>query len=263
MRRILLAAAGVLGLVAIALGPGRVAAGEASWDYAVDLNGDLYEVDCEQLAWRRVGRVEVQGKDGSVEAPDLYDLAATADGYLYGISADTLYLINISKPEDSIRIGSTGLERIYGMGVGNKGELIVNTLGGEVYLVDRKTARATLVGAMGGGLRASGDIALLVTATHAGEKPGPVIVSSCKDRSLREHMAVLDMTTGRAADQGLCLDENGAAVTSIFGLIVRKGLLYGLTNEGWIVRVDPFSGKCTRLKQTGICWWGATEYQRL
>ena len=48
-----------------------------------------------------------------------------------------------------------------------------------------------------------------------------------------------------------------------YRLIIRKEIVYGLTNGGDLLRIDPFTAKCVVLKRTGISWWGATDYQRL
>src|SRR2546423_1309159 len=82
-------------------------------DYAVDRGGNLYDIDIEALTWKKVGQVQVQLDGGGYEAPTLCDLAASAEGYLYGISADALYLIRIEKPEDSKKIGLHHLENTY------------------------------------------------------------------------------------------------------------------------------------------------------
>ncbi|MEZ0231171.1 MAG: hypothetical protein ACAI25_21320 [Planctomycetota bacterium] len=231
-------------------------------DYAVDRAGYLYDIDIEALSWRRVGQVRIPLQGGSYEAPTLCDLGASADGFLYGISADSLYLIRIEKPEESKKIGDHGLDNTYGMGMGPKGELVINTLGGDVYTIDPKTAKGKLVGPMKGGFVASGDLAMVHTRTQPNGQPEDVIVSSVKKGGV-EHMVTLDLATGKATDRGECVDENGNAIGSVFGIIVRKEIVYGLTNDGDILRIDPFTAKCKVLKRTGISWWGATDYQRL
>ncbi len=231
-------------------------------DYAVDHTDYLYDIDIEALTWRRVGQVRVPLEGGGFEQPTLCDLGASADGFLYGISADALYLIRIEKPEESKKIGEHNLDNTYGMGMGPKGELVINTLGGDVYTIDPKTAKGKLVGPMKGGFVASGDLAMVHTRTAPNRAPEDVIVSSVK-KGGTEHMVTIDLATGNATDRGACVDEDGRRITSIFGIIVRKEIVYGLTNSGDILRIDPFTAKCKVLKRTGISWWGATDYQRL
>jgi hypothetical protein len=246
MRKLLLALAL---FVALAGATRALAQGDKNdADYAVDADGVLYEIECDKLQHKKIGRVRA-----GTDAPILCDLAATADGYLYGISTTHLYLIKISKPEESICLGAHGLANPYGMGSGAGGELVVNTRDGKVFTVDKKTAKATEVGDMTGGFVASGDVAL------AGDR----LVSSVKDANGDENLVTLDPKTGKARLVGRFKDQNGADIPNVFGLIWRKDVLYALTSGGDILRVDPFTARCVRLLSTGISWWGATDYQRI
>lgn len=232
--------------------PRPAAAQDVELDYAVDEGGALYRIDCERLSSERVGQIEVPRADGTVERPVLSDLAATPDGYLYGIGDGGLYLINLTDPTKSRRIGDHGLTGPWGMcAVG--ATLLVNTSGGGAYLVDRRTAEATPLGPMGGPWVASGDIATL----------GARIVSSVKDGARREHLVTLDPQSGRATLVGVLETADGAPVGAVFGLIDRKGVLYGLTSDGAILRIDPATARCVVLRRTGIRWWGATSYTRI
>jgi hypothetical protein len=260
MKKLLSAAA--LTAVALSLSFARADDKQDLHDYAVDRAGYLYDIDIEALTWKRVGQVRVQLEGGGYEAPTLCDLGASADGYLYGISASSLYLIRIEKPEDSKKIGDHHLDNTYGMGMGPKGELVINTLGGDVFTIDPKTAKGKLVGPMKGGFVASGDLAMVHTRTAPNAQAEDVIVSSVKKNGT-EHIVTIDLATGKATDRGECVDENGNEINSIFGIIVRKEIVYGLTNDGDLLRIDPFTAKCKVLKRTGISWWGATDYQRL
>jgi hypothetical protein len=252
-----------LSVLALFLVPVRADERNDQHDYAVDRDGNLYDIDVERIAWKKVGQVQVPLENGEIDSPQLCDLAASADGYLYGISRDALYLINIEKPESSKRIGFHELTNTYGMGMGPKGELIVNTLGGDVHTLDPKTAKAKRIGPMGGGFVASGDLALIHTRTTPNGQATDVIISSVKDEDRREHMVTIDLATGAAKDCGKCVDEDGRTVRDVFGIIVHKEIVYGLTNGGDILRIDPFTAKCVVLARTGISWWGATDYQRL
>jgi hypothetical protein len=251
-----------LAIAALSLGLARADDKQDLHDYAVDRSGYLYDIDIEALSWRKVGQVRIPLEGGGFEAPTLCDLGASADGFLYGISADSLYLIRIEKPEESKKIGEHNLDNTYGMGMGPKGELVINTLGGDVYTIDPKTAKGKLVGPMKGGFVASGDLAMVHTRTQPNAQPEDVIVSSVKKGGV-EHIVTIDLATGKATDRGECVDEHGDRVGSVFGIIVRKEIVYGLTNGGDIIKIDPFTARCKILKRTGISWWGATDYQRL
>ena len=221
-------------------------------DYAVDVEGVLYAVDCEKLVFTRMARIEARLADGSVDRPVISDLASTPDGYLYAISDRSLYLVNLSDPSRSQRLGEHGLTGPWGMGaVGSV--LVVNTSGGEVHLVDRRTAQTTRVGAMGAPWVASGDVAM------AGER----LVSSVKDGARREHLVTIDPETGAAREAAPFRDPRGQAVGNVFGLIERGGVLYGLTSGGDVLEIDPATARVKVLRRTGIRWWGATSYMRI
>jgi outer membrane protein assembly factor BamB len=216
-------------------------------DYAVDAQGVLYEIECDKLEWRKCGQVRV-----GTDAPVLIDLAATLDGYLYGISLDALYLINLEKTNESVKLGAHGLTNPYGMAIGPDGALLASTRGGSVYALDKKNGQATHLGDMGGGFGCSGDLALTKDT----------VVATVKSNG-GEQLVKLDPKTGRAKLIGAIKDQDGREIADIYGLIWRKDILYGLSANGWIVRIDPFTGRCVRLVQSGVAWYGATDYERL
>ncbi|MCO5172142.1 MAG: PQQ-like beta-propeller repeat protein [Planctomycetes bacterium] len=237
-------------LVALALGAARPApAGEPHLDYAVDEAGALYALDLAALTTRRIGHIQAGD-----ERPVLGDLVATPDGYLYGFSDTTVYLINLTEPARSQRVGEHGLDNPYGVGLGPGGQVYAMTRDGRVFVVDPTTARAREVGALGGGFRASGDMALM----------GEVFYASVKDPGRVEHLVTIDPRSGRATHVAPFTEAaTGAPVPNVFGLLARGGVLYAMTSSGDILRVDPATARCTLLARTGIRWWGATEYLRL
>jgi len=238
-------------LAAVPLSAGAARGGEPEHDYAVDADGVLYAVRPSSGEVTRVGQVQVRGEGGAVEAPVLTDLAAAPDGHLYGISGDAVYLINLEDPTRSRRIGRHGLRGAYGMAVVGD-VLLVNTYDGEVHTIDRETGAAALVGPMGGGFGASGDIAVL----------GDRILSSVKDAAGVERLVALDPDSGAATPIGPFVDAAGAPISHVYGLVVREERLYGLDASGRLFEVDPETGRCTVLRRTGQAWWGATDYTR-
>ncbi|MBX3467778.1 MAG: hypothetical protein KF878_12915 [Planctomycetes bacterium] len=225
------------------------AAGEPHLDYAVDEAGALYALDLAALTTRRIGHIQAGD-----ERPVLGDLVATPDGYLYGFSEASVYLINLTDPTRSQKVGDHGLDNPYGVGLGPRGLVYAMTRDGRVFVVDPTTARSREVGALGGGFRASGDMALM----------GEVFYASVKDPGRVEHLVTVDPRTGAAAHVAAFTDAiTGAPITNVFGLLARQGALYAMTSAGDIFRVDPATARCTLLARTGIRWWGATEYLRL
>jgi hypothetical protein len=233
-------------LLALALPPAF--AGDDERCFAVDQGGNLFRLRCAEATVEPLGRVEVQGAN-----PVLVDLAATPDGYLYGIADDgSLCLLDQEDPRRSVVVGNTGLSSPYGM-VALGDRLIVNTRAGEVWTVDRRTGQATRLGAMGGGWSASGDIAVL----------GERVYSSVKDAARREHLVELDPATGAARRIGAFVDQDGKQLHDMFGLVVEQGVLYGVTRGGDLVRIDPATGRCVVLLRTGKQFYGATDALRI
>ncbi len=248
MRRTAWSTVAVLALAWVAA-PASTSGGEPHLDYAVDVDGALYEIDLAALTTRRLGHVRAGDR-----APVLGDLVATPDGYLFGISTTSVFRINLSDPADSIYVGEHGLVNPYGVGLGPDGQAYAATRDGRLFVLDPTTARTREVGALGGGFVTSGDLALA----------GDVFYASVKDAARVEHLVVVDPRTGAARHVAPFRDAaTGAAVSDVYGLVCRDGTLFGLTAAGEILRVDPTTARCTVVARTGISWWGATEYLRL
>ena len=224
------------------------------FDYAVDSTGVLYRINLDSGEYAKVGQIGVTTESGRKLTPAITDLAATPDGHLYAISFDGLYLVNISDPGQSRRIGALGISGANAMTLAPDGRILVTTLAGQVHAVDLETGRATLIGPMGGGLASSGDSELV----------GDYFYATTKDAKDTERLARVDHKTGHAEDLGELRDVDGRPVRDVWGLINRKGRLYGLTASGDIVRIDVTNpGRCVRVLRTRVTWWGATAYVRM
>lgn len=222
-------------------------------NYAVTQDGMLYAVRCDLGKSKTIGRISVPLGDGISEQPVFCDLAAFTPDVIYGITSTALYRIDPKKPGQSKRIGNHGLDNPYGMTIGLDGQLLVNTRDGQVGIVNKETARGRLVGPMGGGFRASGDICLL----------RKVFYSSVKDATGAEQLVTLDAKTGKATLIGALRYADGRAVSNVFGLVDREGKLYGLASGGALIEIDVETARCTLLEQTSSMWWGATSFIRL
>ncbi len=238
-------------------------------DFANDVDGALWAIDVQKLEWRKLGHIEVpaagplpggQQVASPLDRPVLIDLASTPDGYLWAISETALYLVNITDPTKSVRVGEHHLDAPYGLGLGLGGQLLATTRDGQVVSIDPRTAKATPLGSLGGGLRASGDVAYIPPARE-GEPER--LVATVKDASRTELLAEVDPKTGAGRVIGKLRLADGTPVPDVFGLIVRKGVLHGLTRDGGVFVIDPATAVCRRTAKADVLWWGATEYLRM
>lgn len=230
-------------------------------DFANDVDGALWAIDVQELEWRRLGPIEVPAAGGApVDRPVLIDLASTPDGYLWAISETSLYLVNITDPTRSVRVGEHHLDAPYGLGLGPGGQLLATTRDGQVVSIDPRTAKSTPLGALGGGLRASGDVACIPPARE-GEPER--LVATVKDASRTELLVEVDPKTGAGRSLGKLRLADGTPVKDVFGLIVRKGVLHGLTRDGGVFVIDPATAVCRQTAKANVPWWGATEYLRV
>lgn len=265
MRRAALLAA-TLGLLLLGAPLGVRGDDRPDHDFANDVDGALWSIDVERLEWKKLGHIEVPaaaappGGQPGADRPVLIDLASTPDGYLWAISETALYLVNITDPTKSVRVGDHHLDAPYGLGLGLGGQLLATTRDGQVVSIDPRTARATPLGALGGGLRASGDVAYIPPAREGGPER---LVATVKDASRTELLAEVDPKTGAGRVIGKLRLADGTPVPDVFGLIVRKGVLHGLTRDGGVFVIDPATAVCRRTAKANVPWWGATEYLRM
>ena len=50
---------------------------------------------------------------------------------------------------------------------------------------------------------------------------------------------------------------SGTGYSQIWGVAFFKGKVYGFTNGGQFVLIDPTTGGAMMVKNTGVNWWGA------
>jgi hypothetical protein len=113
---------------------------------------------------------------------------------------------------------------------------------GKVFRIDPMTGSATEVGNMGS-YTSSGDLVAV-----AGFGTMQTVLGSGSDK-----LARLAQQTFTATPIGA-----GTGYSEIWGIAYWKNKIYGFTNGGQFVLIDPSSGNAMMVTQTpGIAWWGA------
>jgi hypothetical protein len=207
----------------------------------------LYRVDPDTLAITMVGPfVWSSGSD------QMTDIAIDKNGQMLGVSFTSVYKIdptNAHAMQLSNDLQSTfnGLSFVPATQLGQTGDdVLVATRNsdGKVFRVDPMTGVTTQIGDMGTGFVSSGDLVAvngLGTLQTTGGGFG------------NDQLARLAPQTFKATAIG-----SDTGFGQIWGVAYWKNKVYGFTNSGQFVLIDPNSGIAMMVTNTpGISWWGA------
>lgn len=214
--------------------------------YTIDVDGTLYTIDCKA---RKATKLGVVRGDDAASAITLTDLGTTPRNALYGVSGNALWAIDLEAPSRSQWVGEHGLRHPYGFCISPEGIAYANTAKGEFCRIDLETGHATIIGPMGGGFGASGDLIFI----------GGKLLSSVKDDNDVETLVTIDAKTGGAMRIGPIVDPLGNGIANVFGLIEDGGTLYGLTASGLVVTIDTETGNAGVADSMTIRFWGASN----
>jgi hypothetical protein len=228
-----------------ASGGGGGGGGEAVYVYAHTAS-TLYRVDPDTLA---VTQIAPFGW-GSVGFDQMTDLAIDKTGQMIGVSFTRVYRVDPATAQTTLLSSSlsgtfNGLSFVPASMVGQSGDdVLVGTRNadGKVFRIDPMTGAAIEVGNMGS-FQSSGDLVAVAGATLQ-----TVTGSGGGDR-----LARLSPQTFAATPVG-----SGTGYGEIWGVAYWKDKVYGFTNNGHFLLIDPTTGVATMVSQTpGIAWWGA------
>jgi hypothetical protein len=174
------------------------------------------------------------------------DIAETSDGRLFGISFDTLFLIDPTSAALS-EVGplkaSGGVAWVNGLTVAPDGTLYASG-GGELYRVDPNSAMAERVAPFGSSVGSSGDIVW--------GPLGAIFMTDFDFDTQSDTLVSLNPLTAEASLVG------PIGFSSVYGLSFNGHFLIGLTAAGELLQLDPLSGKATVLHDFDLAWWGAS-----
>ena len=207
----------------------------------------LYRVDPDTLQVQMVGAFGW----GSVGSDQMTDLAIDKAGVMIGISYDSVYRVDPTNAQTTLLSNAldgtfNGLSFVPATMLGQTGDDVLvgtNNSNGHVMKIDPMTGHATQVGDMGANFASSGDLVAV-----DGFGTAQTVVGSSTDK-----LARLAPQTFSATTVG-----SGTGYSQIWGIAYWKGKIYGFTNGGQFMLIDPMTGNAMMVTQTpGINWWGA------
>lgn len=225
-------------------GGGGGGGGETVYVYAHTAT-TLYRVDPDTLQVQMVGDFNW----GSVGSDQMTDLAIDKNGVMIGVSYSRVYRVDPSTAATSLLSSSlsgtfNGLSFVPAEMLGLTGDdVLVGTENndGKVFRIDPMTGSATEVGDMGP-YSSSGD---LVAIANFGTMQ--TVLGSSGDL-----LARLAPNTFAASPVG-----NGTGYSQLWGVAFFKDKIYGFSNTGAFVLIDPNTGAGSMVSNSGIAWWGA------
>lgn len=219
--------------------------GETVYVYAHTAS-TLFRVDPETLAVSQVGAFGW----GSVGSDQMTDIAIDKTGRMIGISFSRVYRVDPATAQTTLLSNSlsgtfNGLSFVPAAMLGQTGDdVLVGTRNndGKVFRIDPMTGAAAEVGNMGS-YSSSGDLVAV-----AGFGTVQTVMGSSSDV-----LARLAPQTFAASPIG-----SGTGYGQIWGIAYWKDKVYGFTNAGQFVLIDPVTGIATMVsQQSGMAWWGA------
>jgi hypothetical protein len=206
----------------------------------------LYRVDPDTLAIQEVGDF---GWPVTVGNDQMTDIAIDKTGQIIGISLDSVYRVDPSTAQSTLLSNALqgdfdGLSFVPANMLGETGDdVLVATryADGEVFKIDPMTGMTTQIGDMGS-YQSSGD---LVAVAGFG---------------------IVQTVTGAPYDQLVSLAPPTFAATpigtdtgygSVLGLAYWKGKVYGFTDAGEFILIDPTTGAAMLVSSNGMAWTGA------
>ena len=204
----------------------------------------LFRVDPDSLAIQQVGPfVWPSGSDA------MTDIAIDKTGLMIGVSFTSVYRVDPTNAHTTLLTSSlagefNGLSFVPASMLGQTGDdVLVGTRNsdGKVFRVDPMTGATTAVGDMGA-FQSSGDLVAV-----EGFGTVQTVTGATNDR------------LARLAPQSFAATPIGSdtGFGEIWGVAFWKNKIYGFTNGGAFILIDPTTGLATLVSNTGMSWYGA------
>lgn len=205
----------------------------------------LYRVDPDTLAIEQIGDFSFSS------GPDeMTDIAIDQTGRIIGISFGAVYRIDpltaaATRLSGDLRGGFNGLSFVPADQLGQTGEdVLVATRNsdGVVFRVDPNTGATSPIGDMAG-FASSGDLVSVATLGT---------LQTADNGFDADRLVRLAPQSFQAAPIGTTI-----GFSDIWGIAYWKDRVFGFTNNGEFVTIDPTTGEGTLVQSNGPAWWGA------
>ncbi|HEY1547529.1 MAG TPA: hypothetical protein VGG28_06910 [Kofleriaceae bacterium] len=205
----------------------------------------LYRVDPDSLAISEIG--DFKWPNNSTDT--MTDIAIDKDGNMVGVSFDKVYKVDTGTAQTTLLSGSlqgmfNGLSYVPATYVNQTGDdVLVGTRNtdGAVFEIDPMTGSATQIGDMGNGFSSSGDLVAVDGFGIVQTVPGDG----------GDTLATLATGTFAATAIG------NTGYGSIWGLAFWKNKVFGFTDDGAFITIDPTTGAATLVSENFEGWYGA------
>jgi hypothetical protein len=206
-------------------------------------DADLYRIDPDKLTVTKVGSFSWPA---SVSGEQMTDIAIDRTGQIVGLSFYNIYSVDPRTAVCTLLAPLTGefngLTFISNAG-GPEDLVAASREPDAIYRLDAHAGTVKLIGSYGTGLTSSGD---LVSVRNVG-----TLATVVKPGSDTDWLAKVDPARGVATAIG------DTGYSKIYGLGFWRNRVYGFSEGGDFLLIDPGTGKATAVAQSGVKWWGA------
>ncbi len=180
------------------------------------------------------------------EVPGIVDFDTSSGGELFGISSSTLYEY-ASSDRSWASVGSTFTTNGFANGFAiDQVGLAYISAGFNLYSIDLSSGEASLVGNFGETIRSSGDLVI--------NKDNSLFMTSRLPDETTDTLVLLNPATGT----GTVVGDTG--FDRIFGLAFAWGNLFGFTDDGEVLLIDPYTAETELLVQhEGYVFYGSAS----
>lgn len=202
--------------------------------YAVSFSTDstLYKLKPRSEKVRTIGSTGVRLTDVAFRGTKLYAVGFTS---LYRLDPST---------GASTFVGGLGVSDANALTVRPRTNVLYGAGDtGTFFKVDHKTGDTKTIGSLGGGYGTSGDLAFIGKKLYAAVHPSG---------STESFLAKVSLKTGKAKIVG------STGFNDVFGLVAKKGVLYGATFGGQWLTISTETGKGKSRWSTGVTIGGMT-----
>jgi len=168
---------------------------------------------------------------------------AFLENSLYGVTHYDFLSIDPTTGNATV-IGPTGYDNVNGLAIASDGTAYGGDGSGALIRINKTTGAGSLVGYFGGGLTPAGDLAF--------REDGVLFATVNRSGDSNTWLAVANQATGAATLVG------DMGFRNVWGLAFKDGVLYGVSAQGEVLRIDTSTGRGTLTYTAGISFWGLT-----